>query len=448
MDNRYKEVLMTYLRRSYGSVGAVIWIGLAIWAFITGDLGDSRQYGFFSQFMGTLLAAGLLWTHFSQQMTEPQRKLIPDFFRWHVAAFLTLAGAVVIGLPAIAIYRHGGGHIGVYAITIFLFGAVGLVSAMNYLSAIILPVACLPLVGAVFWQRVGDPSSPKGWLYTVLLLCIGVAEVAIAVKLLARKSEIHRPRLMEMPAGDALDAVAALLRTTEKNTHTSINYARPDRPGKGGRLGPWKLFRAILRHWHQARPRWLGIGFAAIVCLISVLYFLSIRSEPPTQVTLGTIAISLALIAVPGLVTTSEWLQILPCLAGELLKPAPRHRFVFSIAVGMLVQILTLWMIAAGMFILAMLCAGVGLTALRLAAPYGLASLLFQFIIFVASWWSLPIRGIVWAMLLPGIFYCLPFLLDLRSGYKGLLVTAAGSMLLGLILIPFVYRRWMNLELG
>ncbi len=447
MANRYKEVLMTYVRRAYGSVGAIIWIGLTVWAFITGDLGDSRQYGFFSQFIGTLLVAGLLWTHFSQQMTEPQRKLIPDFFRWHVAGFLTLAGTAVIGLPAIAVYRHGGGHIGVYAITIFLFGAVGLVSAMNYLSAIILPVACLPLVGAVFWQRAGDPSSPKGWLYTVLLLGIGLAEIAIAVKLLARKSAVHRPRLMEMPAGDALDAMAALIRITEPTTPTSIKYARHGRPATRSQIGAGKWLRAPQRHWHQTRPRWPRLGFTAVVCLFAVLYFLSIRGEPPIQITLGTIAISLALIAVPGLVATGEWQQIFPFLAGELLKPADRRRFISSIAIAMLLQILTLWVIAAGMFFLAILCAGGG-PALRLAAPYGLASLIFQFIIFVASWWSLPSRGIIWAALLPAIFYCLPSLLDLRSGYKGLLATAAGSMLLGLILIPFAYRRWMNLELG
>lgn len=448
MDNRYKEVLMTYLRRAVASIGVPFWIGLTAWAFVTGDLGDSRQYGFFSQFIGTLLAAGLLWTHFSQQMIEPQKKLTPDFFRWHVRAFLTLAGVVVIGLPAIAIYRHGGGHIGVYTITIFLFGAVGLVSAMNYLSAIILPIACLPLVGAVFWQRVGNPSSPKGWLYTLLLLGIGVAEIAIAIRLLARKSATPRPRLMEMPAEDALDAAAELLRITEKNRHTSIKYARRDHLARGSKIGLLKLFSAFVRHWRYAQSRWLEIVFNAVVFLFAVIFFLSLRHTSPRQIMLGAVAISVALIVFPGLVATSEWLQILPCLAGELLKPADRRRFVLSIAVAMLVQIITLWMIAAAMFILAMLCAGGGQAALRLAAPYGLASLLFQFIIFVASWWSLPNRGIIWAALLPAIFYGVPSLLDRRSGYEDLLATAAGSMLLGLILVPFVYRRWMNLEMG
>ena len=448
MDNRYKEVLMTYLRRAVASIGVLFWIGLTAWAFVTGDLGDSRQYGFFSQFIGTLLAAGLLWTHFSQQMIEPQKKLAPDFFRWHVRAFLTLAGVVVIGLPAIAIYRHGGGHIGVYTITIFLFGAVGLVSAMNYLSAIILPIACLPLVGAVFWQRVGNPSSPKGWLYTLLLLGIGVAEIAIAIRLLARKSATPRPRLMEMPAGDALDAAAELLRITEKNRHTSIKYARRDHLARGSKIGLLKLFSTFVRHWRYARPRWLEIGFTAVVYLSAVIFFLSLRDGPTGQIALGAAAISVALIVFPGLVATGEWNQILPCLAGELLKPAGRRRFVFSIAVAMLVQIITLWTIAAGMFALAMLCAGGGFAALRLAAPYALASLLFQFVIFVASWWSLPNCGIIWAVLLPAIFWRLPPMLDPRTGYKDLLATAAGSMLLGLILIPFVYRRWMNLEMG
>ncbi len=447
MGNRYKEVFLTYLRRAISSVGVPIWIGLATWAFVVGDLGDSRQYGFFSQFLGTLLAAGMLWTHLSQQMTEPQRKLVPYFFRSHVAAFLTLAGAVVVGLPAIAIYRHGGGHIGVYAITIFLFGAVGIVIAMNQLSAIILPIACLPVVGEVFWQRVGTPSSPKGWLYTVLLLSIGITEVAVAVRLMARKSTAPRPRLMEMPAGDALDAAAELLRMTEKNRYTSIKYTGHDHPAVKSRIGPWRLFRTFVRHWHHARPGWLETGYTAVACLFAIIFFLAIRDDSAREITPGSVAISLALIVIPGLIATGEWQQILPCLAGELLKPTDRRRFVFSIAVAMLVQIITLWMIAAGMFILAVLCAG-GFTALRMAAPYGLASLLFQFIIFVACWWGLPYRGLVWAALLPVVYCGAPFLLSLSPAYAYLLVAAVGSLLLGLILLPFVYRRWMNLEMG
>ncbi|MGC9261462.1 MAG: hypothetical protein ACP5I8_15465 [Phycisphaerae bacterium] len=448
MGNRYKQVLLTYLRRAYASFGAPIWIALSIWAFITGDLGDSREYGFSSQFIGTLLAAGLLWAHFSDQMIPPQKQLIPDFFRWHVTVFLTLASAVTIGLPAISISRHGGGHIGVYTITIFLFGAVGLVSAMNYLSAIILPVACLPLVGAVFWQRVGNPSSPKGWLYTVLLLAIGVAETAIAVKLMARKSATSRPRIMEMPAGEAIDHGAELLRITGKNAHAGMKYPRQNHLAMKPKIGPWMLYRTFVRQWHHVQPRWLEIGFTAVVFLFAVIFYLSMRDSSPAHISFGAIAIFIALIALPGLIATGEWLQIVPCLVSESLKPICRRRFVIGIAAAMLTQIVTIWLIAAGMFILAMLCVGGGPAALRLVAPYGLASLLFQIITFVASWWSLPNRGIIWAALLPVLFFGLPFVLGPRTGYNDLLAIAAGSFLLGLLLIPIVYRRWMNLEMG
>lgn len=452
MDNQYKEVFMTYLRRAVASIDVPIWIGLCIWAFVKGDAGDSRSYAFLSQYIGTLLAAGMLWTHLSQQLMDPQRALIPNFIRWHVAVFLTFAAAVTIALPAISIASHGGGHFGVFAIAIFLFGGLGVVVAFDFLPAILIPIAGLPLVGAVFWHRKGNPATLDGWLLTLLLLALGVGATAFALRLLATKP-LMESRRFALPnyAGSVLARVRNFTRwalpfpgKSRVGVHLP-HFCQPPSEGNSVRDKGGEFLRA-LRRWHAAgllRPT-----PAIIASLILVLpVALALGSGKRAIEFAVVIDLPFAILIPP--IYGRRWLELWPATGSELLRPNSRGTFIRSIGIAICAQVACACM-ASCIALMSLAFVGGGITALLRIGPWIGIAILAQPMVCVVFWAGLQkpglFSGLVSALLAVGTMGGIEIFPELGPLSSALL--AAGIAAAGLVLIRLIYRQWLNMEFG
>ena len=452
MDNRYKEVFLTYLRPAISSVGVQIWIGLCVWVFVAGDIGNSRSYAFLSQYIGTLLAAGMLWTHLSRQLTDPQRALIPNFIRWHVAVFLTFAVAVTVALPAISIASHGGGHFGVFAIAIFLFGGLGVVVAFDFLPAILIPIAGLPLVGAVFWHRKGDPATLDGWLLALLLLSVGIGATAFALRLLATKPLMEGRRFA---LSNYADSVSVRVRNftrwalplSEKG-RASVHLpclCQPPSEGNSLRDGGGEFLRA-LRRWHAAgllRP-----APAIIASLILVL---------PVALALGAgkraieIAVVIDLpfaILIPP-IYGRRWLELWPATGTELLRPTSRGMFIRSIGIAICAQVACACMTSC-IALMSLAFVGGGITALLRIGPWIGIAILAQPIVCVVFWAGLRKPGLFSGLLSALLAVCTMagFGIFPELGPLSSALLAAGIAAAGLVLTRLIYRQWLNMEFG
>lgn len=135
-------------------------------------------------------------------------------------------------------------------------------------------------------------------------------------------------------------------------------------------------------------------------------------------------------------------------LATESLRPATRSAFIKSFATSLFLNGLKVYVVSSVIFLAAVCVAGGGLVGALLLVPFIVSTMLTQPLILTLVWWLAQFRSavtIIIALTMPmGI---IPFLFP-DANYQGFLAGGAGCTLLALILIPFAYRRWMNLELG
>ena len=113
-------------------------------------------------------------------------------------------------------------------------------------------------------------------------------------------------------------------------------------------------------------------------------------------------------------------------------------------------QVLLAWLAFAVAALAAYAVAGLGLSGVGRLASELLATLMIQPLAYTALCWLLPYGTSAWMFFMLSLVFAMLGLgaTTILGGVSLAIGVATVCMLLGLILLPFVYRRWMDLEMG
>ena len=152
----------------------------------------------------------------------------------------------------------------------------------------------------------------------------------------------------------------------------------------------------------------------------------------------------------PAAVVAGRWQQAWPCVRADSLRPESRATFALGVFTSIAAQILLAWLIFAVATLAASAIAGIGLSEIETLACGLLATLLIQPLVYTALCWLLPYGTSAWMFFMVPLAFAMLGLgtTTIFWGVSLAVGVATVCMLLGMILIPFAYRRWMNLEMG
>lgn len=131
MNNRYKEVLMTYLRRPFSSRRAVWFLAIGLYLLLSASGGRSGHLDPDVVFGGVAILGGLLWLQFREHVASHGRKLTPGYA---YAQFGVFAGLAIALLSAAALCFALIAHANVMAslaLAVAIFGMIGIYIAFN-----------------------------------------------------------------------------------------------------------------------------------------------------------------------------------------------------------------------------------------------------------------------------------------------------------------------------
>ena len=98
---------MTYLRRPFSSWQAVGWVAFMVWLAGTNGYAIHRSVGSEFAFGAVAIFSLNLWRHLYDQMEDPRRRLVPEFFRVTTTVFFTV-GLAMVAVPPIIGSGTGG----------------------------------------------------------------------------------------------------------------------------------------------------------------------------------------------------------------------------------------------------------------------------------------------------------------------------------------------------
>ncbi len=473
---------MTYVRRPFSSWRAGFWILFGLYQLFFGWLpGDGVSAT--SLACGVLFLGGALWLHFREQMVDSRRRLTPKFIPTHIAVFLTLS-AFLIGVGILLLVQNVKPELlATTGLLLLLFGYIGCCVATQ--------IRILPYLGfgGLFWFLAWyfsqSPHAPLADAPTTMMIaCLGAALTFGAMAWMSWITEEHWGYVKPVGFDPVFQISRATGRILGKILGPSQRHRIPTTPAVtvsisyGAPMANPGAIRTALRRWRKSGASQTGLWM--IIGPVLAWVFLSVRVTegaqapgipPNSQLHSGDCLLVSILIGVPfvvilpALFVAGVWRHQRKYMEIESLRPASRSQFIGGLLSAITLQVGSVWLYFAGTTaIIGGLCsieAHTFLACLVDIAPYLLASFLVQFFNGVLCLWI--VSHARWATLLIGVaalteFYLVFVLLfPLRSLDTGAALVsrapavvgiAAICMLLGLILIPFVYRRWMNLEMG
>ncbi len=467
MGNPYKEVLMTYLRRPFSSWRAGFWILFGLYQLFFGWLpGDGVSAT--SLACGVLFLGGALWLHFREQMVNSGRQFTSKFIWPHIAAFLTLS-VFLIGVCALLLLHSASLEVlDTICLLLLVFGYIGCYVATQ--------IRFLPYlgVGALLWIHASAiPATPRPFIPT--------DSPAVRLAIVSLGAAPSFGAIAGLGFAASLGAIAWMARITEENW----GYAKPvgftlySEFGRAARRFVGRLlkhsrnmggtsqpkipapvyynapmvhsgpFRTALHRLRRADIFQTGLLMALLSIVSLELLFLVITHQTHWQSIYYLQAVYPFLVVLPTLLAASQWLKRLEFLEIESLRPGSRRQFIKSIFVAVATQTFFAWLAFAGAVALVIVIIGGSIARGWTTLALYCASLLVQPLGYVLCCWVLSYRRLATLFVLAAVvvdyeFWDRSLLLDARAWFT----IATILMLLGLVLIPFVYRRWMNLEMG
>jgi hypothetical protein len=203
--------------------------------------------------------------------------------------------------------------------------------------------------------------------------------------------------------------------------------------------------------------RWRHTGWALYLspAVFVLCYFTSIAgykliypsSKAIWEFQLGGFFVFLWEIVLP-LVVLLRWQAAWSCMEVESLRPESRGRLVRGVFLTIAFQIFLAWLLIATTVWLASVIASHTMTGMSTLSLHLLATGITQPLACAVVFWLLPLgsRATPFAVVAVSLAGATASLGSFGP-FQGLGV-AAVPMALGLILIPFVYRRWLNMEMG
>ncbi len=209
------------------------------------------------------------------------------------------------------------------------------------------------------------------------------------------------------------------------------------------------LLRTVLHRWRNANIFGIGQILSLVSIVVTVLLVAAIRHAAYWDVILGLQMATPFIVVVPSLFTISQWLKYWPFMEMESLRPDGRKKFIKEIFIAIAIQTFSIWLVFAGAAAFIAIIEGSGAQGLAMLIPYYLISLLLQPLGYALCCWILAHRRqSVLIVIAAGAAEIELFTSSMDWITRPMLIAAAFLGLLGLILIPIVYRRWLNLEIG
>ncbi len=449
MANRYTEVLATYVRRPFSSWGEAIWMAFILLIVFSGSPGHIGDDSIASR---GLFLGMWLWLHFREQMVHPRRAITPHYVSTSTAVFVPL-GLLAITWPALFMPALGHSFRAnlTFSLAVYVFGLVGwAVAANSFLVMILCAAAFFGPLGYLF----GSFPSPKHWAAPPCLLAAGLVAGFWAIWKLSHITEdqggygrmadeglAFLGRAAGHVFGRLLGPAKSVRRVNEQESQ--ITYGTP--------LALDGTLRDTLRRWRHTG--WLALYLSPAVFVLC--YFTSLAgyklihpsSKAIWEFQLGGLFIFLWIIVLP-LVVLLRWRAAWSCMASESLRPESRAGSIRGIFLTLAFQILMAWLAIAATIWLASVIASHAMTGMATLTLYLLATGMLQPLAYAVACWLLPlgiratyfaVAGVEMAGVTTAFSYFGPF---------QAVGAAAVPMALGLILIPFAYRHWLNMEMG
>ena len=426
MGNRYKEVLTTYLRRPFSSwqmgsvpLWGVFWIGMSC---LPGHL------ELFLWLLGELFIAGSLWGQFREQMAVWQRMIAPKYTPPQILAFALLGLAVVLAIPLPATLVQNRPYLAALSVSILLFGSIGVFIA---LPSVVWLTACAVA------------------LFLFSLNQFGIQGVVIA----ALSGDHHNLTWWLLAFGTVL-TVTAVIRLAYL-TEDRIGFAAP----LGGWLAPSHYGLAWLPHhaaamrgrvrWRRTRVFRLGKLLSTLPFVLIPIWIIGLTQHPSQLNVIVSSRYVLPFLALfPAMAVGGRCIANFQFLATESLRPATRSAFIKGLATSLFLNGFRACVVTSLVFLAAVYVAGGGLAGALLLVPFIISIILAQPLILALAWWVAQYRSVNAEIIALVALMEIPELFFPDANYWGILAGGAVCMLLGLILIPFVYRSWLNVEMG
>ena len=441
MANRYTEVLMTYVRRPFSSwQAAVVSLGGALWVGLSCLPGHSQL---FSWLFGECFIGGSLWSQFREQMATWRRLVAPKYTAPQILVFGLLALAVVFTMPLPATILQNRPYLAPLSVSILMFGSIGIAVAM--------PSIILLAAGAVAFflfslnqfgiqQALIATLSGEYHILTWWLLVFGTVLTVSAVTRVAYLAEGG----LGYAAPLEFTAMSRWLRRHRRTTASesppsqsdaSLSYSAAAMPGR--------------IRWRRTRFFRLGMSLSMLPFLLIPVCVIGLTQHPSQlDVVVGSQYMLPFLALFPAISLAGRCIVNFRFLATESLRPATRSAFIKGFAASFFLNGFKAFVVSSTIFLVAVYLAGGGLVGALLLVPFIISIMLAQPLILALVWWLAQYRSaatLVVALSMPmGIG---PVLFP-DANYWGFLAGGAVCMFLSLILIPFVYRRWMNMEMG
>jgi hypothetical protein len=402
---------------------------------------------------GVILLGGQLWLHFREQMVDTRQRLTPKFSWPHIAFFL-MSSVFLFGACALLLLQSASLEVPeTMGLLLLIFGYIGCCAATQ--------IRILPYLGlgAIVWALVSAIPAPHPPIPTDIP----------AIKLLV--AHLGVTPCFGVIAALGFAASLGAITWMDRITEEQWGYVKPsgfnlftwfnNSTGRfaGCRPGPAKIRRnaanaddgipAALRRWRRADIPSTGLMLAPVPIAIVVLISLALMRKTHGEVILGLQLATPFLAVLPSLLAASQWMKRWPFMEMESSRPANRVQFTKGIFVATAAQTLGAWLAFTGTAAAIVMIDGAGLNALLHLAPYYIAALLAQPLAYAVCCWiiSYPRLAGVYAAGAAVVEYevALNFW---NEGMRTFLTIASASTILGLILIPVIYRRWLNLEMG
>lgn len=456
MGNRYKEVFLTYLRRAFSSWRAMVWAALFIWSIFSDGGGRPGHIGPGSVFSGVAYGGSLLWFHLRSQLVGPNRRLTPGYLRPTITVFIAM-GLLVMAFPTVILaMRHGFCDGVFFALAVFEFGLIGCaLAAENWLVT----AACLLVIlflSRHFGHYIDLPRDGVGY-FAIGQAVFGLAAISWSLFRMAA-GPIRDGEFATSFGGSAnLEATA---RSTGRFLGSLLGPSRSVGP-VGTPIPAAKIYygppmalggatRDHLRRWRHMRVLEINLVPAIFLLCFAVSLIVGKLANSASEVTADFSAVVPFAAFWPAAVVSGRWRQAWPCVRADSLRPENRANFALGVFLAIGEQVLLAWLAFAVAALAAYAVAGLGLSGVGRLASELLATLMIQPLAYTALCWLLPYGTSAWMFFMLSLVFAMLGLgaTTILGGVSLAIGVATVCMLLGLILLPFVYRRWMNLEMG
>jgi hypothetical protein len=462
MSNAYAQVALTYVHRvrSWARIGYLIAGGISvafvffvmIMAALEGDGRGNHQVFFWGQLAPFAFIYGIFVVHVREQFANSRARLTPDFCRVHAVIAGVAAVLCAVLLPAAFAWFIGWHPVGFAAVTLLLFAAV-FWAVLSPSTSHVLVIGWLLLVTEPGRGCVQQLVSGHFDYQAAGILAVGVVIVLLGgIRLFrlnedmpwyrcpvwncaSRQVELIGPR-------DARDSILQrlILRAEDKRMASLTRHARRASASRWSRVCRWQV--GMLTNW-------LAIFFF-LALLIGVFVASWIMNKSTTHL-IGVQAMFLAMFAslVPGGMVWGALWQRRKLLPRESLLGVDRASYLTQVGMAAALGQLQTWLRVAAVSVLWWCC--VFQQPLSVTVVYVLAfSALSQPAFFGLNVWLLQFRSRV-----PVVLGWMAYVVAVASATVGIelrpassewpvvLLAAAISAVLGLILAWHAYRRWL-----